>query len=153
MTPLPAPADDGSGRSADPASDMTQRAANSVGATAAPAESPGPDCCTRDDLDVYIAEVIDNAPPLTSEQRDKLALILRRNPGALAAKAARTARLAKGNFGRQQVNKARRNSKDRRTRDLLVSSSAVRGPETIGPLSQRRGCLAPRPGGGVSSVW
>ena len=30
-----------------------------------------------DDLDAYIKELIGNAPPLTSEQRDKLALLLR----------------------------------------------------------------------------
>jgi hypothetical protein len=29
------------------------------------------------DLDAYIANMLDDAPPLTSEQRDKLALILR----------------------------------------------------------------------------
>jgi hypothetical protein len=30
------------------------------------------------DLDVYIARLVDAAPPLTSEQRDVLALLLRR---------------------------------------------------------------------------
>jgi hypothetical protein len=30
-----------------------------------------------DDLDAYIKELIGNAPPLTREQRDKLALLLR----------------------------------------------------------------------------
>jgi len=30
------------------------------------------------DLDAYIARLIDSAPPLTSEQRDTLALLLRR---------------------------------------------------------------------------
>jgi hypothetical protein len=29
------------------------------------------------DLDAYIAKMLDDAPPLTSEQRDNLALILR----------------------------------------------------------------------------
>jgi hypothetical protein len=32
-----------------------------------------------DDLDAYIKEMIDSLPPLTSEQRDKLALIFRSN--------------------------------------------------------------------------
>jgi hypothetical protein len=31
-----------------------------------------------DDLDAYIKDMIDSLPPLTSEQRDKLALIFRR---------------------------------------------------------------------------
>ena len=31
----------------------------------------------EDDLAAYIEEIIENAPPLTSEQRDKLALLLR----------------------------------------------------------------------------
>jgi hypothetical protein len=30
-----------------------------------------------DDLDAYIKELIESAPPLTSEQRDRLALLLR----------------------------------------------------------------------------
>jgi hypothetical protein len=30
-----------------------------------------------DELDAYIQKMIQNAPPLTSEQRDKLALLLR----------------------------------------------------------------------------
>ena len=65
MTPLPAPAADGSGdtsRSAGSPSDMTQQAVSSVGATATPAAPAGPKRCTREDLDVYIARVIDNAP-------------------------------------------------------------------------------------------
>ena len=33
-------------------------------------------------LDAYVARLVDEAPPLTSEQRDTLALILRRVPGA-----------------------------------------------------------------------
>jgi len=32
-----------------------------------------------DDLDAYIKEMIGSAPPLTSEQRDKLALLLHRH--------------------------------------------------------------------------
>jgi len=32
-------------------------------------------------LDAYVARLVDEAPPLTSEQRDTLALILRRVPG------------------------------------------------------------------------
>jgi len=32
-------------------------------------------------LDAYVARLVDAAPPLTSEQRDTLALILRRVPG------------------------------------------------------------------------
>jgi hypothetical protein len=31
-------------------------------------------------LDAYVARLVDEAPPLTSEQRDTLALILRRAP-------------------------------------------------------------------------
>ena len=34
-------------------------------------------------LDAYVARLVDEAPPLSSEQRDTLALILRRMPGRL----------------------------------------------------------------------
>jgi len=40
---------------------------------AAPAAGSG-----TGDLDAHIAKLLDNAPPLTSAQRDQLALILRR---------------------------------------------------------------------------
>ena len=39
---------------------------------------PEDDCGTG--LDAYVARLVDEAPPLTSEQRDTLALILRRAP-------------------------------------------------------------------------
>ena len=46
---------------------------------------PGRDGRPEDDrdtgLDAYVARLVDEAPPLTSEQRDTLALILRRVPG------------------------------------------------------------------------
>lgn len=32
------------------------------------------------DLDAYIKRMLDDAPPLTAAQRDRLALLLRRNP-------------------------------------------------------------------------
>jgi len=50
-----------------------------------PARAPArhrPAARYRDDnpaLDAYIQEIVDNAPPLTSEQRDKLALLLHRH--------------------------------------------------------------------------
>ena len=38
--------------------------------------------CHRADLDAYIQELVDAAPPLTDEQRDTLTLLLRRSrPG------------------------------------------------------------------------
>jgi len=48
-----------------------------------PDDRPGHDGHPDDDdgeagLDAYIARLVDQAPPLTSEQRDTLALILRR---------------------------------------------------------------------------
>ena len=42
---------------------------------------PEDDCDTG--LDAYVSRLVDEAPPLTSEQRDTLALILRRVPGRL----------------------------------------------------------------------
>ncbi len=47
-------------------------------------ERPDPDGQPEDDrdtsLDAYVARLVDAAPPLTSEQRDTLALLLRRVP-------------------------------------------------------------------------
>ncbi len=40
-----------------------------------------PDDDGETSLDAYVARLVDEAPPLTSEQRDTLALILRRVPG------------------------------------------------------------------------
>jgi len=40
-------------------------------------ESP-PHPCGEADLDAYIQRLVDTAPPLTAEQRDTLALLLRR---------------------------------------------------------------------------
>ena len=40
-----------------------------------------PDDYRETGLDAYVARLVDAAPPLTSEQRDTLALILRRVPG------------------------------------------------------------------------
>jgi hypothetical protein len=38
-----------------------------------------PDDCDEDDLDAYAKEIVDALPPLTSEQRDLLALIFRQH--------------------------------------------------------------------------
>jgi|SRR5450755_3452884 len=70
-----------------------ERSANTVSAAspelpAGPPASPsGNGCppraiCHRADLDAYIQELADAAPPLTDEQRDTLTLLLRRpRPG------------------------------------------------------------------------
>ncbi len=71
-----------------PANQITQpRPARSGPPPATPDQHDEP--CDRDGhpaagpqagLDAYIARLVDQAPPLSSEQRDTLALILRRTP-------------------------------------------------------------------------
>lgn len=82
----------GNGRHAERAGTGTeQRPAGTVQATSPelPAALPGghdgnrvrcsPSAgCTDTSLDAYIRELVDAAPPLTAEQRDTLALLLRR---------------------------------------------------------------------------
>ena len=70
-----------------------ERSANTVSAASPelpagpPASQSGNGCppraiCHRADLDAYIQELVDAAPPLTDEQRDTLTLLLRRpRPG------------------------------------------------------------------------
>jgi hypothetical protein len=65
---------------------MTRRAARQppparqalpVPGQAPPGEEAGPGGDAAADLDAYVAELVAAAPPLASEQRDRLALILR----------------------------------------------------------------------------
>ena len=53
------------------------RQAPSAAGQPARCEDAGPQGDPGSDLDAYIAELVAAAPPLTSEQRDRLALILR----------------------------------------------------------------------------
>jgi glycogen debranching enzyme len=82
----------GNGRHAERAGTETeQRPAGTVQATSPKLPAALPDghdgnlvrCppsawCTGTSLDAYISELVDDAPPLTAEQRDTLALLLRR---------------------------------------------------------------------------
>ena len=80
----------GNGRHGERASTGTQqRPAGTVPATSPEAPAAFPDghngdgglpsaWCAGTGLDAYIRELVDAAPPLTAEQRDTLALLLRR---------------------------------------------------------------------------
>jgi hypothetical protein len=95
-TPPSPPTDDGpcgTDRSAYPSpadrSDTAKQAASPANSAASPAAPADPDRRTCENLNTYISKMIDDAPPLTSEQRDKLALILRRKLELLEPRAAR----------------------------------------------------------------
>lgn len=93
MTPRPAPADDGADDSNQiaPTADGKDGSTNEHAAGTAncsqvmpSAHEPG----YREDLDTCITEMAASAPPLTTRQRDKLAMIFRHRPSTLVPTAA-----------------------------------------------------------------